>query len=292
MSKPIPLRAILDSLDDLPELITIDPRSLYQPGSDDLDGRYVFAPDGFDVDGWGVANAGNLRKAIEAERRNNSKAGRVKSQAEKELQSARERIAELEEMIESGAPDAKTLEASIRKKVEAEVGKKLQAQLAEREAALESVNGKASKYRDQLLRARRAALLDRGETDTYGYNPKIVRALLEQRLRIEEDEESGDIREVWLDGKGEPAFNARGPASMDDVLSEFAKDSDFGSFIWSKSAQRQAGGAPSGASKPAAAPAGKVRHLTADEMSDFPTYSRIAADALRDGVTLVPPSTT
>jgi hypothetical protein len=286
------LKAILDSLDDLPETITIAPRDMYRPGSDDLEGRYVFAPDGFDVDGYGVVNAGQLRKALEAERRNNSKTGRVKSQTEKELQAARERLAELEEMIESGTPDAKTVEATIRKKLEAEIGKKLEAQIAERDAALEQLNGRASKYREQLLSTKKAALLERGETETYGFNPKIVKALLEQRLRIEEDEESGDIRETWLDARGEPAFNTKGPAGMDDMLAEFAKDTDFGNFIWAKSAQRDAGGAPRGASRAPTQPSGKVRHLTKDEVADYPTYKRIASEAERDGVTLVPPSTT
>ena len=283
------LRAVLESLDQLPEKLTINPRELYRRGEGEHDGLYVFGPEGFEADGFGVANPTKLNTSLAAARKDHRTATRKAEQLERELAAARARVAELEEAAEAGgpAPDADALRARI----EADLNRKHEAAMAAKVAELEQLGARGDGYRKQAL----ALLTDSataGGSKLFDYVGKQVQPHLASRVRIEEDEDSGQLVRHYLNANGEPGIKPNGqPWDLEDVVLDLSKDPDLGGLFVPRQGQPPAGAQPSRhASKPST-PGARQRVLTHDEINDFATYNKIAEQAARDGVTLVPPAT-
>lgn len=280
------LKAILDNIDDLEEQLA----ALYVPGSGDLEGRYVLGVE--EVDGFGIANPGSAHGALEKERKSARAAQRAKSQLEKDLAAARERIAELEESMADGVPDAAGVEKAIRQKIEREYERKMQAAIDGKTGELQSLMGERDSFEKQVRKLLIDSIVDRGETDRFRYSPKVIGPHVRSRIAAERDEDSGEIVRRFLDASGQPGYKANGqPWDIDDLLHDIARDGDLGNLIARKDGQPPARGtAPRSPDSAPRQASGRRRHLTAEEMSDFRTYSRIVEEAARDGTELVPPT--
>ena len=280
------LKAILDNIDDLEEQLA----ALYVPGSGDLEGRYVLGVE--EVDGFGIANPGSAHGALEKERKSARAAQRAKSQLEKDLAAARERIAELEEGMADGVPDAASVEKAIRQKIEREYERKMQAAIDGKTGELQSLMGERDSFEKQVRKLLIDSIVDRGETDRFRYSPKVIGPHVRSRIAAERDEDSGEIVRRFLDASGQPGYKANGqPWDIDDLLHDIARDGDLGNLIARKDGQPPARGtAPRSPDSAPRQASGRRRHLTAEEMSDVRTYSRIVEEAARDGTELVPPT--
>ena len=280
------LKAILDNIDDLDEQLA----GLYVQGTGDLEGRYVLGVE--EVDGFGIANPGSAHGALEKERKTARSAQRAKQQLERELNEARERIAELEEGMAAGVPDAAGVEKAIRQKIEKEYERKMQAAIDGKSSELESVLGERNGFEAQVRKLLIDSIVERGETDRFKYSPKVIGPHIRSRIAAERDEETGEIVRRFLGADGQPQYKANGkPWDLEDLLQDIAKDADLGNLIARKDGQPPARGTLPRTSDTAPRTSnGRKRHLTPEEMSDFRTYSRIVEEAARDGTELVPPS--
>lgn len=280
------LRAILDSLDHLPD--SIDPRTLFREGDGDLAGKYVFGPDGFEVDGYGIANGQKLQSALGKER-NDLKAVRSDlAKARKELAAAQARAAELETQIASGNPDAAASEKALRSRLEAEMKGRLDAAQKDAEERIGSLSKERDSFREQLQQTMVDSLINSGTTETYKYSARLLAPHLRSRVKVDVDPENGQLVRQFLSADGQPGYRNNGQYGLDDILGELSRDPEFGALISKVSGQP---GSTSAAPPRGAPPrGGKQRHISVEEMNDFPTYQRIAAEAERDGITLVPPT--
>ena len=281
-----PLRAIIESLDDLPA--TIDPRDLFVPGEGELEGKYVLRID--ESDGYGVANASKLHSALDAERKARAKAERMAKTIEKDIATARERMAALEEQMASGIPDAAGAEKTIRAKVESEFQRKLEAaraQLEEQIAALSSErDGFSAQVRDLLV----DSVIASGETPKHAFRAKLLAPHLRSRVQVERDEDTGQMVRRFLDSKGQPGFRGDGtPWDLDDVLTEVSRtDPDFAALITAKNGQPGRGSAAPARSS-GGHPAGPLR-LSLDELRANPiAATKLADEAMAAGREVIYP---
>ena len=187
------LRAVLDSVDDLPE----GQSGLYVEGQGDYEGRYVL--DVEEVDGLGLANAAKVLKARDQEK---NAAKRLRGEAEKAKRELEAAMEQLEELKSSSGQPADV--DKIRERLEKDAAARIEAIKAEMAEQLQSVSGERDRYRTDYETTRLETELDRAlELD--GIEPVSrpgVKALLKQFARWEDTDDGGrELRFMDLDGE-------------------------------------------------------------------------------------------
>lgn len=287
----IMLRAILDSLDDLPESISVDPRTLYREGEGDLKGKYVFGPDGFETDGFGIAAPAKLHQTIESERRTARTASRAKEQIEKELKAARERLAELEDRMAEGHPDAAAVEKAIEARLQKRFETNMQQAIAEKDAALQQVTGRRDAYEKQA-RELLAAQLSGARSEKFDFDDFAIGPRIRERVQVTIDDETGEFSADYLDQHGQPGRRPDGGKwGLDDLLSEFARDQRAGKYVSPRTAQPAETSQVSRHARGPSSQNGRGVVLTQQDLTDFRAYEQAAERAERDGVPLIAPPT-
>lgn len=267
------LRAVLASLDE------VDPalHGFYR-ADDALDGRFVL--DVEESEGFGLANVGSLTGATQKERRNAANAARERDALKARLAEIEQAKAALEEQLQAGVPDAKQLRESLNAALKKQYDSVLTSKEAEWKAQHESAAKRAEALAKQLERAEFRAQL--AAVSDYEFSPRIVEPHLRGRTRFEFDEEAGAMRLVVLDANGEPKLASGKPATLRDLLAEFANDRDFGALIARKDGQP----APSGTAnprKPAQRGQAGAIVITREQARDTAFYRSEQARAAKEG---------
>jgi hypothetical protein len=239
----IRLKTVVDSLDDVPEQF----RDLYREGDGDFADRYVLDPE--EAEGYGLANSGRLTGALDKERRTAKLATKERDEIRRKLDALAAEKAALEEQLTAGVPDAQKL----REQLSAQIGKSWESKLKAREEELAAQLQALTQERDGLSKQFGATLFDAelGRVANGGkwkFSPRIMAPLIQGRTRIEN--EDGKIVLRVLDANGEPKFANGRPATLEDLVAEYARDAEFGSLIARADQQPPSGTPPRGAARP------------------------------------------
>jgi hypothetical protein len=244
------LKSILDDLDGIPEPL----RALYALGDGDNAERYVLQVEG--VDGYELANVANatsgLRNARESEKKASIAAKRLDGEIKRlnaELAARDERIAEVEgKLTEGSGVDAKEIERTVRSKIESAYEARIKAAIAEKDAEIQKHTKRAETKSQQLQRVLIDERIARGANGARRYDPDLLGLKIKQHARIVEDDETGEVREEYVDANGDPIMGRNGkPATFDDLIAHIAKDAKWGTLI-SAEANAASGSKPSPAS--------------------------------------------
>ncbi len=277
----IRLKTVVDSLDDIPEQF----RDLYREGDGDFADRYVLDPE--EADGYGLAHSGRLTGALEKERKTSKLATKERDEIRRKLDALAAEKAALEEQLASGVPDA----AKLREQLSAQIGKSWESKLKAREEELAAQIQALTQERDGLSKQFGATLFDAelGRVANGGkwkFAPRVLAPLIQGRTRIEN--EDGKVVLRVLDANGEPKFANGRPATLEDLVAEYSRDTDFGALI-ARADQQPPGGSNPRPGAPRQSAGRRSIVLTHEDMQDFKRYEDLKAQAAKEGLELVIP---
>lgn len=252
--------------DALPETIELSKADLYR--ANEAGDALVLSVT--PVGGWSLEDVGGLKRTAEDRRTKHSK-------AQQELEAMRAQYAELTEQL-----DGLDLDAARKALERPPAGKETAAQLealrkdltTKHEAERTKLESAAKRYRAQLeaklIDAEAAQLLGNRESGLSG-SFDLLRAPIRDRVRVIEDEETGDLSLSILDKNGEqmyaPAANKTVvKAGMKDLLKSLKEESSY---------QRAFDG--TGASGGGAGGAGRTPSGKASVNGSLPPEDRLAA---------------
>lgn len=282
-SSTIRLKTVVDSLDGIPEAF----RSLYTEGHDDFEGRYVLDVD--EAEGFGLANSGKLTGALHKERTTAKAALKERDSIKAKLEALEQEKAALEEQLASGVPDAKTL----REQLQAQLTKQFDSRFASTKTEFEQQLKDAVEERDTLAKQFEEALFDAslGQVASGGkfkFPVKVLAPHIRGRTRIEKDDTGRRVLRV-LDANGEPKFSNGRPATLEDLIADFARDNEFGSLISRPDAQgpdREMGRRTNGRVQQST---GQTVVLNESELTDFKAFENRVKEAEAAGKRVIPP---